>query len=101
MSILYKAAYHYLYELQELPRAAELLIRAGDSGAPVWVKSLASRILTRAGQIDLGIQTLENYILGLKHLTKSYREALMGRLEDLYKLKGLSEELIEAPPPQS
>ena len=93
--ILYRAAYHYLYELQELDKAAELLIQAGNAGGPVWVKSLASRILTRAGQVDLGIQTLEDYILGLKHTTKSYRKDLMDRLKGLYELKGLPEDIIQ------
>ena len=88
--ILYRAAYHYLYELQELEKAAELLDRAGDAGAPFWVKSLASRLATRAGKIDLGIRTLEEYFRGLNDSEPAYREEIQARLQILYEIKGLS-----------
>lgn len=39
--ILYRAAYHNLYEVKDKKRAAELFIRAGRNGAPPWVFSLA------------------------------------------------------------
>jgi hypothetical protein len=39
--ILYRAAYHYLYEVKDKRRAADLFIRAGRNGAPPWVFSLA------------------------------------------------------------
>jgi len=39
--ILYRAAYHYLYEVKDKKKAAELFIRAGRNGAPPWVYSLA------------------------------------------------------------
>lgn len=59
--LLYRAAYHYQFDKKDLPKAAELLNRAGDNGAPVWVKSLASRLYTAAGQLELGLSTLEAY----------------------------------------
>ena len=90
--ILYRAAYHYLYELQELEKASELLDRAGDAGAPFWVKSLASRLATRAGRVDLGIRTLEEYfqIIG-PNSTEAYIKEIKFRLKALYELKGLSQ----------
>ncbi|HEY8271289.1 MAG TPA: hypothetical protein VIG33_10410 [Pseudobdellovibrionaceae bacterium] len=39
--ILYRAAYHYLYEVKNKKKAADLFIRAGREGAPAWVFSLA------------------------------------------------------------
>lgn len=39
--ILYRAAYHYLYEVKDKKKAAELFMRAGRNGAPPWVFSLA------------------------------------------------------------
>jgi hypothetical protein len=39
--ILYRAAYHYLYEVKDKKKAADLFIRAGRNGAPQWVFSLA------------------------------------------------------------
>lgn len=59
--LLYRAAYHYQFDKKDLPKAAATLIRAGENGAPPWVISLASRLYTRAGQIELGISTLEAF----------------------------------------
>ncbi len=59
--LLYRAAYHFQFDVKDFKRAAELLTRAGDSGAPLWVKSLASRLYTLTGQIELGLSTLESY----------------------------------------
>lgn len=39
--ILYRSAYHYLYEVRDKKKAADLFIRAGRNGAPIWVFSLA------------------------------------------------------------
>ncbi|XGC81859.1 tetratricopeptide repeat protein [Bdellovibrio bacteriovorus] len=51
--ILYRAAYHYLYEVKDKKRAAELLIQAGENGAPQWVFSLAGRLYSDSGHLDL------------------------------------------------
>ncbi|MCM2282246.1 MAG: hypothetical protein NDI61_10410 [Bdellovibrionaceae bacterium] len=55
----YRAAYHYLYEVDDPVRAAELLILAGDKGAPYWVKLLASRLYTASGRAELAKPILE------------------------------------------
>lgn len=39
--ILYRAGYHYLYEVRDKKKAADLFIRAGRNGGPPWVFSLA------------------------------------------------------------
>lgn len=61
-SILYRAAYHYLFDRRELSTAADLLNRAGNEGAPLWVKSLASRLYTQAGQAELGLSLLQQHL---------------------------------------
>jgi len=63
--LLYRAAFHYLYDLDDLVRAAELLERAADHGAPPWTKSLASKLYSKSGRLELGISTLESYRRGL------------------------------------
>lgn len=85
-SLLYRAAYHYLFELRDLERAADLLKRAADKGAPDWVHSLAARIYTGTGQLELGISTLENYLKMIKHegRRKDIKERL-SRLRELLK----------------
>lgn len=59
--ILYRAAYLYLFEFQDMEKAAELLYRAGQNGAPDWVQSLAARLYTQAGRALLGVSILEEY----------------------------------------
>ena len=60
--ILYRAAYHYLYELNDKKRAAELLTEAGNNGAPSWVFSLASRLYSDSGKVELAKTVLEQMI---------------------------------------
>lgn len=60
-SILYRAAYHYLFELNDPASAADLMNRAAKAGAPYWVQSLAARLYTQSGQLLLGISTLMEY----------------------------------------
>ncbi|MEK2644826.1 tetratricopeptide repeat protein [Bdellovibrio sp. BCCA] len=60
--ILYRAAYHYLYEVKDKKRAAELLIQAGEHGAPSWVFTLAGRLYSDAGQMELAEKLLREMI---------------------------------------
>ncbi|MGZ3784200.1 MAG: tetratricopeptide repeat protein [Bdellovibrio sp.] len=74
--ILYRAAYHYLYEVKDKKRAAELLIQAGQNGAPPWVFSLAGRLYSDSGYIELA-QSLLNEMIQTKQ-----DPGLIKRLED-------------------
>ncbi len=60
--ILYRAAYHYMYEVKDNKRAAELLIEAGKNGAPSWVFSLAGRLYSDAGSLELAEMVLQDMI---------------------------------------
>ncbi|WP_374035289.1 hypothetical protein ACES2I_05850 [Bdellovibrio bacteriovorus] len=60
--ILYRAAYHYMYEVKDNKRAAELLIQAGKNGAPSWFFSLAGRLYSDAGNLELAESVLQNMI---------------------------------------
>lgn len=48
--ILYRAAYHYLYEVKDKKKAADLFIKAGRNGAPKWVFSLAGGLYNDANE---------------------------------------------------
>ena len=63
-SMLYRGAYHFLYELNDLKTAGIWLKRAADSGGPDWLYSLSSRVYTEAGQVEFGIKRLEDYLKG-------------------------------------
>lgn len=58
--INFRAAYLYLEELKNYPRAGELLERAADLGAPFWARSLASRMYDQSGQLELSFRILED-----------------------------------------
>jgi tetratricopeptide (TPR) repeat protein len=60
--ILYRAAYHYLYDRHDNKRAADLLIQASKSGGPYWLPMLAARLYSRDGQIEMGLMTLKTYL---------------------------------------
>ena len=82
-AILYRAGYHYLYDMHDLTKAGELMTRAADHGAPSWVKLLAARIYTKAGQAALGITTLETYLKTLKG--DEHRAEIQRRIDVLRK----------------
>jgi tetratricopeptide (TPR) repeat protein len=56
----YHAGYHYLWEIQEPKRAAELFKVAGENGAPAWAVALSAALYTKTGQARLAKTILEN-----------------------------------------
>jgi tetratricopeptide (TPR) repeat protein len=72
-SMAYRASYHYLEELHDNQRAAELLVQAGKNGAPFWVFSLASRLLTEEGKAELAKAVLDEAIARDPSLTENPR----------------------------
>lgn len=65
--ILYRAAYHYLYDRKDVDKAAELLGRAADNGAPIWLKSLAARLYTLSGQAEVALGVLGTYLKSVEN----------------------------------
>lgn len=65
--LAYTAAYHYLWEVQEPKRAAELFLQAVQSGAPGWVYSLSAALYTKVGQAKIAKSILENALLNNPH----------------------------------
>ncbi|MEM7646130.1 MAG: hypothetical protein AAF203_04400, partial [Pseudomonadota bacterium] len=60
--ILYRAAYHELFEMKNPDRAQELLLKAGKRGAPEWVYSLSAKLLTRLGRAQFAKTILESVL---------------------------------------
>jgi hypothetical protein len=60
--LLYRAAYHEMFEMQNAERAAELMRRAGQRGAPQWVYSLSAKLYTRLGQAAFAKTILESVL---------------------------------------
>lgn len=60
--LLYRAAYHELFEMQNAESASILLKRSGERGAPEWVYSLSAKLLTRLGQAAFAKTILESVL---------------------------------------
>jgi len=82
--LLFKAAYHYVWEMQNPGRAAELYIRAGKNGAPQWVVSFAGALYTRVGQAHLAKIILEDAIK--KNPEGRYAPRIKERLDEVNQI---------------
>lgn len=80
-NLAYRAAYHYLYEIGDIERAAELLNKSGQLGAPWWVFSLAARLYTKRGQAELAKGVLEESLKQVRE--ESSRQHLVRRLKEI------------------
>ncbi len=89
----YYAAYLYISSLNNLDRAAELLVQAGKNGAPQWVHSLAARIYTESGQALLAKSVLESVLAS--EVDERYGQRIRDRLEVVNQvLKGTREKAV-------
>ena len=91
--VLYRAGYHYLFDLKDMAKAGDLMKRAADNGGPYWIRFLAARLYSRAGQGALGIATLEAYLNTLDD--PKQRDPVIQRISDLKK--GLGKSPAEGP----
>ena len=94
--VLYRAAYHNLIELNKPEYAAELLVRAGKNGAPVWVYSLAGKLYTEQGKalvaktiLEDAIKTHEGskYVARLKERLDAVNRAVDNNSSELPKMR--------------
>lgn len=83
-TLLYRAAYHALYEEKNLETAATRLRQAAEAGGPVWLYSLASRLYEKTGQAILGHSVLSQFVKEAKDYPH-WQEKAKGRLERLKK----------------
>lgn len=60
--IAYQGGYHWLIEMREPDKAARYLQVAADNGAPEWVYSLLGRIYNEAGQAELTLRYLQQFL---------------------------------------
>lgn len=58
----YRAAYHYMFDLQKPGRAADLLMAAYQNGGPDYLPTLATRLYSKVGRAMLGYTTLKGFI---------------------------------------
>lgn len=91
----YRAGYHYLVELNNNEKAADLLNHASIHGAPHWTKSLAARLYEKSGNLEIS----EALIISLIASSNSpeWKESLQKRLKDVQiKKRKLDESKIKS-----
>jgi hypothetical protein len=82
---LYRAAYHYIFEIQDAVRARQVLSLASQNQeAPAIVSILAARLESAAGRTQIALDTLSDYLKTAKPGTESYNHAKF-RYEELKK----------------
>ncbi len=79
--IAYRAAYHFLFEVRDCKRAAELFSLAGNNGAPSWLMALSSRLYVKTGQYEIAHTVLADAIERFKDT--EHAENLRKRLREL------------------
>ena len=60
--LLYRAAYHEMFELQDAETSKSLMLRAAQNGSPPWVYSLAAQLFSRTGQAAFALTILESVL---------------------------------------
>lgn len=80
-NLLFRAAYHVLYEEKDFLKASNLFQRAGLNGAPEWTLSLSKRLSTRNGQIEVAERLLADLIR--REEDESLISQLRRKIEDL------------------
>lgn len=60
--VLFSAAHHYLFELDNKATAASLLIRSVENGGPMWLYTLAAKLYTESGKKEVAEQLLQKLI---------------------------------------
>lgn len=76
--IAYKAAYHALFEEQNKGKAAELMAKAAQNGAPEWVYLLSTRLYTEAGKKEMATRLVDE--LERSNFDKSLLEVMKQKL---------------------
>jgi tetratricopeptide (TPR) repeat protein len=59
--ILYRGGYLYLYERGDKTKAAEYFLRAQKSGGPDWLATLATRLYSESGRLEMVQQLVKEY----------------------------------------
>lgn len=92
-NILYAAAYHFMWEMKDNKRAADLLIKAAERGGPSWFYSLAGKLYSESGQAALA-KTILVDALKNNDLSPENQKRIRKRLADVEAV------LAKSPPNQ-
>ena len=77
----FNAAYHYLIEIRDPVRSAELMLKTYKLGGPAWLPILAARLYAKGGMKEAGITLLNGLIE--ENPDSAFAEAAQDRLEEM------------------
>ncbi|RYZ70321.1 MAG: hypothetical protein EOP05_13475 [Proteobacteria bacterium] len=97
--IAFKAAYHYLYEMGNKERAAELMKVSAMNGGPYWLSMLAAKLYSRTGKALLGKAVLEDFLA--KNPEKADNEAIKIRMAEIERDLAAGDDPEPTPAPES
>lgn len=60
--IMTRAAYHYVFELEDYQRGAQLYYEAAKLGAPSWMALYASKLTDEQGRKEMAIRMIKNFM---------------------------------------
>ncbi len=81
--ISFYGAYHYLYELYNVKKAADLMLQSARTGGQSWFYHLASSLYTQSGQAQLGLSILKTQLKNTRD--KKDRKKILEKIEKLKK----------------
>jgi tetratricopeptide (TPR) repeat protein len=79
--LAYRAAYHYLYDIKDNSKAAELLMQAHRNGGPPWLPLLAGRLYSQQGSTEVAIEILSKLLAETPE--GPYAERMRERIEKI------------------
>ncbi len=88
-NILFNASYHFIWMDKNPQRAAELLVRAARGGGPQWFYSLAGKLYSEAGRIELAEKVLKSALeQNLDGVSKERVRQRLAQVESMRSLQG-------------
>jgi len=82
--LLFRAGYHYMWEMQNPQRAAELYRQAASAGAPDYVIALSAALYSRVGQARIAKIMLEDAVQ--KKPSSVHIDRIKTRLDEVNKI---------------
>jgi len=61
-NVFFHAGHHYLMELNQPRKAADLLLNAAKKGGPIWLYSLSAKLYSESGRLDVAERMIMNLI---------------------------------------
>lgn len=83
--ILYRAAYHYMFDKKDNKKAAELLLASAKNGGPGWLPALAAKLYTEEGELELSLSTLISLRDGLPEDSRFFNKKQLDEKIDALK----------------